>query len=147
MAETHVLSALKDKYAELAGKLKACDDEASRLQAALANLDRTIRLFENDFSPAAIRPLVPRKPKLFQKGTVIRHALDAMREAGKPLSARDLAIMVLNRQGIQNPDNAAVEHLRRVLTVTLKRKLGDGDIAVTEHGVPRLWSIVGAANH
>ena len=69
MAETHVLSALVEKYSKLSGKHIACNKEAVRLRTALTALEATIKLFEPDYDMAAI---MPRRPYL--RSTVRRGA-------------------------------------------------------------------------
>jgi hypothetical protein len=56
MAETHVLSALLDKRAELAGKIEFVQTELRQLIIDLDNLDATIRLFDPEIDLEAIKP-------------------------------------------------------------------------------------------
>lgn len=56
MAESHVISALKEKRARVAGELKAAQLRVMRLQADLACLDGSIRQFSHGYDPNTIRP-------------------------------------------------------------------------------------------
>ena len=48
MAETHVVSALVDKRAELAGQITRFEQQLGQFRADLTHVDATIRLFAPD---------------------------------------------------------------------------------------------------
>src|SRR5476649_1020103 len=56
MAEPHVIGALRNKRAELAGTLRQLEQQFSGHRANLAHLDATMRLFDPDVRPKDIRP-------------------------------------------------------------------------------------------
>jgi hypothetical protein len=55
MADPHVLTALIAKYGRLSGQLVANEQEARKIEADLAVLDATIKLFREDFDVGSIR--------------------------------------------------------------------------------------------
>ena len=55
MAEPHVISALSNKRAELAGIVSQLQRQLGQQQANLAHLDATMRLFDPDIRPNKIR--------------------------------------------------------------------------------------------
>ena len=57
MAEPHVLTGLVNKYRETAGKLKACEAEAVRLQTDLQTLHAAIQIFKPDFDSGIVIPI------------------------------------------------------------------------------------------
>jgi len=143
MAELHVVTALVEKYRELSGKLKACEKEADKLKVQLSHVDAAIRIFREEFDTGAILPkrLYRRNPH-FKKGVFIRSAMDVLREAPEPLSARELARLTLQRQGISEPDNDAIEALRRALNGCLMKRAKDGSVAMHEDTYPKRWELV-----
>ena len=59
MAEPHVIGALRNKRAELAGILRQLEQQLVQQRANLAHLDATMRLFDPDIRPKDIRPKQP----------------------------------------------------------------------------------------
>ena len=51
-----VVSALRDKRAEISGMIADLEKELSRRRADLAHLDATLRLFAPDLAPHSIKP-------------------------------------------------------------------------------------------
>ena len=71
MAEPHVVAALKDKRAELAGIIADLEKRISGHRAWLVHLDATLRMFAPDTEAAGIRPkAVRRRNAWFGKGEV-----------------------------------------------------------------------------
>jgi hypothetical protein len=54
MAETHVISTLRTKRAEIGGYIQDPEKKIKRLRANLAHVDATIRLFAPGLDPDAI---------------------------------------------------------------------------------------------
>ena len=70
------------------------------------HVEATIQLLEPGFKPC---PLGRRKPNpWFKPGTLFRHAADALRAAGRPLTSREIALAMLARRGVINADPATV---------------------------------------
>ena len=55
MAELHVVSALRNKRAELAGMVGQLEQQLARQRTNLAHLDATMRLFDPEIRPQEIR--------------------------------------------------------------------------------------------
>ena len=51
MAEPHVIGALRNKRAELAGMLRQLEQQLVQQRANLAHVDATMRLFDPDIRP------------------------------------------------------------------------------------------------
>ena len=61
MAETHVVSALVDKRAEIAGQITRFEQQLGQFRADLTHVDATIRLFAPDLEPGTIPAKVIRR--------------------------------------------------------------------------------------
>ena len=85
MAETHVVSALVDKYAELSGLILDYQKKIDQMRVAVGHLDASIKLFAPDYDLRSIRCKVPMRPRnqFFRQGEVSRMALDILRETGE----------------------------------------------------------------
>jgi hypothetical protein len=99
MADSHVVSALKEKRARLAGELISTRIKAIALQTDLDHVDACLRVFRAGIDPAQIEPKRTngKSPASLPKGTGTRTALDILRETGEAFTAMVLAACVLQR--------------------------------------------------
>ena len=100
MSESHVVSALANKRAEMAGLIARAQQQIGQFRADLAHLDATIRLFAPAMEPETIPAKRIRQSDLrFEPGGLSRRVLDALRRAGAPIRAPNLvrAVMIENR--------------------------------------------------
>ena len=141
MADTHVISALKDKRARLDGEIKARRYQIARLEMELAHVDAVIRMFMPgyDVEKIASKRSFAKNPAGVPKGAGGRHALTVLREAGAPLTANEIAGRVLATLG--KPDTPEA---RRMLTATIvstfsRRK--DGAVKYDATTQPGRWSL------
>ena len=143
-AVTHCLSALIEKRAEVAGEIRTLEDRAEQLRADLLHLDAVIRLMNPGFQPEAIRPKV-RRPRRnwFGQNELLRAVLEVLRRAGgeQPMSAREVALAVMERKGFDPNDAATVRLVEKRVFSALKRREGSV-VAKVEYG-PRsvAWRI------
>jgi hypothetical protein len=76
MADPHVISALKNKRAELSGDLLAAETRIVQLRTDIASLDGAIRVFDPTAAPDKIPPILRRKkPTLIPRGQCSRATL------------------------------------------------------------------------
>ena len=101
MAESHVLSALKEKRARLAGELKTAQLRVCALRVDLGAVDQCLAIFGSDALPDAIEPKATngKSPAGLPKGAGTRTALEILRETGQPMTTPELAASVLQRWG------------------------------------------------
>jgi hypothetical protein len=103
MPESHVVSGLVAKRAELAGQVAHAEAELRKLRSALEHLDATIVLFNPSIKPADIRGRrVPHRPAILPE--LARHVLDLMRIASEPLTTREMALRLLKEHGLDKTD-------------------------------------------
>src|SRR4051794_39802227 len=134
MAEgvTFAIGALVRKRAELAG-----------LTANLCHLDATLRMFDPEIRLDAIRPKAPRpaadpgRPEI-----TTRMVLDALRRAGEPLSAREIAARLLAELGADAGDakllRAANERVGEALRRQRRKVVVACELALGGRGLWRL---------
>lgn len=131
MAETHVLFALKAKYARLSGAIAAGHDRADDL----AHVAAVIHMFNPAEDLSAIRPI---RPYPESRDRWRRPALALLREANEPMTARDIAKRLLAAQGLP----MTFKNLQRIecsMHVILDR-LGYIGV-VREPGRPKRWRV------
>jgi hypothetical protein len=129
MAESHVVTGLVAKRAELAGRIEAHRRELEQLEAHVGHLDGAIKLFAPDYQLEGIRAKPPRRRnRFFLQGECQRLVLEIFREAAQPLSAPRLAEALARRKGLE-ASSAVIEPLRKSALGVVKRLVGKGVIA------------------
>ena len=129
MAESHVVTGLVAKRAELAGRIAACRRELERLETDVGHVDGAIKLFAPDYKLESIRPKATgRGQRLFRQGECQRLVLEILRDASPPLSAARLAEALAQRKGLEATP-ALIEQLRKRALGALRRLTGKGVIA------------------
>jgi hypothetical protein len=141
MAQSHVLSGLIAKRAEIAGKIEMMQREMRVLVATIGHVDATIRTFDPS---AALEDITPKLPPRFQafKGEVSRILLDALREAKTPLPVFDLTLTVAAGRGINTDDKPFMIILRRRVDACLRNLRKRGTVQSSRpSGSLTLWEI------
>ena len=108
MAEGHVVSALANKRAEIAGMIARAEQQIGQFRADLAHVDATIRLVASAMEPEAIPANRIRQSRLrFEPGGLSCRVLDALRRAGAPIRTPDLARAVMIDNGLDSANHAS----------------------------------------
>ena len=146
MAETHVVSALRAKRAEVSGYIHDLEKKVKTWRARLAHIDATIKIFSPETDPEAIPPRrTYRRSGYFKKGELARLCLDEMRKAdGQPITTATIVAGLIKAKGLPNDPALAVVLTERVLTyLRVKRKAR----AVIKTGTSRdaKWGLAGLA--
>jgi hypothetical protein len=122
MAETHVIGALRNKRAELAGVLRQLEQQLVQQRANLAHVDATMRLFDPDIRPKDIRPKQPRERNAwFRQGECLRLIYDELREATQPVTTRELAERIMRVKAIPAANSDRRERIQKTLLASLNR--------------------------
>jgi len=128
MTNSHVVSALRLRRADISGHIHDLEKRIARQRASLANLDATIKLFSPGTNPDAIpAKRLYRRTRYFAHNELSRLTQDALRSASGPLTAAGIADAVMQVKGMPLDDAAFKEIVaERVLTV-LRRLAKRGD--------------------
>lgn len=123
MPEKHVVHALMERRARLAGELRAKQAEVLSLRRALASVDLCITMFKAGYQPTAQAPKVTlaRNPANLPKGAGYRAALTILRETGMAFTAAELASLALERLG-KEPREPAISMLAKTIHSSFKRQ-------------------------
>jgi hypothetical protein len=140
MADSHVISALRAKRAELSGELIAAEKRIVELRADIDSLDRTIRVFDPTSEPHKIRPILRRKkPTPIPRGQCSRAVLDMLRRhADGPMTAREITVQLAARYQIDASDTGAMNALVSKVRNTLARQKG---LASEMRGDAKAWRV------
>jgi hypothetical protein len=115
MAESHVVSGLIAKRAEVAGRVLKLQEELNRLCRDLVHLDATIKLFAPEFNTDSIKPRNTReRAPLLNHGEISRFVLDAFRELDRQATTRQIVDAIHDRKGIDATTEAIGAMQKRV---------------------------------
>ena len=82
-----------------------------------------------------------RKPNpWFKRGTVYRRAVDVLRTATEPMTAREIAERAVATAKVANPNKAALADLTGTVLASLRNHKGKG-IERTNEGSPAKWRL------
>lgn len=143
MAETHVLSALTKKRAELLGDIRYYKKLIYDLDKDLANVDATIRIFEPNFKFGAVKPINKRVKKVFfQTGEAKTLILDELRTKDDPIRTDDIALILAHKKQLTFKTNDEQQRFKKAVITALKN-LESYDLIErdSKDGTVLLWSI------
>ena len=133
MGDSHLLHALRRRYAHTLGRIAA----GELLADDLAHLGAVIRMFSPDADLSAIAPVRPyRSHKPGPRSAWVRAAIETLRTANGPLSAHEVAVLVIAAIGLAHSPQL-VRNVRTAVRIALKRREGGAVCAV--EGEPRRW--------
>jgi hypothetical protein len=122
MAELHVIGALRNKRAELAGVVSQLEKQLVQERANLTHLDATMRLFDPNSRPKEIRPKQQRERSAwFRQGECLRLIYDQLRDASQPLTTRELAERIMRVKAMPMDDDRRRELVQKTLLGSLNR--------------------------
>ena len=122
MGEPHVISALSNKRAELAGIVSQLERQLGQQQTNLAHLDATMRLFDPDIRPNKIRPRQQRARSVwFRPGECLRLIYDELRDAVQPMTTRELAERIMRAKAMPMADDRQRELVQKTILGSLNR--------------------------
>jgi hypothetical protein len=130
-------------HAELAGKLLANKREAIRLQMAMMQVEAVVKMLEPGFNVASIAAKRRNKSNpWFRRGTLFRSAVDVMRRAGTPMTAREIADALIVGKAPEATRKQAIDLQAAILAALRKRNGG----AIVGDGAPARWRLSGSSD-
>ena len=143
MAETHVVTALRAKRAEISGHVHDLERKLARHRANLANIDATIRLFAPDLNPDSIPPKrTYRRTRYFTKGELARRILSALRQAdGKPLTTAAITRAIMADKGFPVDEGALSAAVTDMALTVLRRLCKRGTLVKTGTSRNAQWAL------
>lgn len=142
MADTHVVSALRDKRAQLAGVIDALQDQLREAMIQVDHVDCTLRLFAPDIDLDEIRPKpLPPRHHAF-KGQVTRSILGMLRNEGA-MDAKAITLRLMAERDLNLNDKILCKAMQKRIGAAL-RNLRERQLVRSEAGRGGflLWEIV-----
>jgi len=120
MADTHVISALREKRARVSAIIDRLQRQLDHHRADLTHIDGVLRLFEPEHDPDAIKPkrTYLRRTRYFRRNELSRLILDVLRAAQALMTTDDIAGRVIEAKGFDAADTVLRSSIRdQILTV------------------------------
>jgi hypothetical protein len=133
---------LERLHAELAGKILQSEEEGERLREDMKHVEAVLKLLDPDYRVQAIA-VRRRKPNpYFKRGTIFRHALEALRDAPAPMTARDIyPLACFAAIGVPEPPHDALKGITETVHSLLKNN--EGKVVRAVAGVrPERWVLI-----
>lgn len=141
MAQSHIVSGLIAKRAELSGQIQAYRTETSLIASNLVHLDLTIKLLAPEVDLRTIKSKRTNKRSThFYDGDLQKLTLDILRQTGRPMISLEICEELLV---IKDLDSNALEVIQRSLTAVLQRLRKRGVVVITdESAYPIHWKLI-----
>ena len=142
MAETHVISALTSKRAEVSGEIRYYEKLLKKSKLNLQSIDQTIHLFDESYDLRTIKSTRVRKKRYFNTGEAKILILDMLRTATEPLGTSAVSKKIAFKKGIDSEDGFDFERFCKVVFSSLARCESSGLIERSgKDGTSVLWQI------
>lgn len=142
MTETHVVTALIAKRAELAGKLEHHHATVRQLMIDLDAIDQSLRLFKPDIVLDDIKPKSMPPRHAAYKGEVARIVLGTLRTAKRACSTQELTMHVMAERGMNTADKGLVKTVGKRVGACLRHHRTKGLIRSVDGLGDRLaWEV------
>ena len=121
MGQTHIVSGLVTKRAEIDGQIISRLAEIKDLKQILHHIDRTIKVFSPEFDLRTIRATRTNTHNaLFAHGETQRLVLGVMREYGDCMTSRQIADAIIERKGFEAL-SSTITQVQKDVSNTLRR--------------------------
>jgi hypothetical protein len=145
MADSHVISALREKRALVAGLIEKLERKLEQHRADLTHIDGVLRLFQPDRNPGDIKPkrTYARRTRYFGKNELSRLCREALRD-GDLTSTDDVAARLIELKGFDAADAVLRGAIRDQALTMLRSFRKRGTVEQIGLGRGVRWKLVGA---
>ena len=137
------LYTLSQLHSELAGKLSANQRETRRPRLAIFQVEAVMKMLSPEVN---LRLIAPKRRNVgnpwFKRGTLFRSAIDVLRKATAPMTAREISDVLIADKAPPATRKQAID-LQAAILAALRKRNGN---AVVGEGAPARWRMKEAAN-
>jgi hypothetical protein len=143
MENVIVIAGLTKRASEIKGQIAIQEGHLVRWRTDLAHVEATIRMFDPAYDGKHVKAkrIAPPRSTYFAMGEITKRCRDAMRVAGGPVSAEEIAVKAMIDKGL-NPENRKIrsDMIGRIIQ-TMHRLTKDGSIQRIGQGVGVRWAL------
>ena len=126
MAETHVISALTSKRAEVSREIKHYEKLLKQSKLNLQSIDQTIHIFDDSYDLRTIKAKRVSSERYFKNGEAKTMILDVLRTATEPMNTTNVSKMIAFDKGISDEEGFDFERFCKVILASLSRCESNG---------------------
>jgi hypothetical protein len=142
-ASKQAIFTLSQLHAELAGKFAENRNAGVKIKTAMMQVEAVLQMLQPSFDVRGISAKRRNKSNpWFKRGTLFRSAVDVLRRATAPMTAREIAEVRIAGKAPQATRKQAID-LQAAILVALRKRNGG---AVVGAGAPARWQLKEAAN-
>jgi hypothetical protein len=138
IASKQAIFTLSLLHAELAGKFAENRNAGVKIKTAMMQVEAVLQMLQPSFDVRGISAKRRNKSNpWFKRGTLFRSAIDVLRRAEAPLTARQIADALIAGKAPQATRKQAID-LQAAILVALRKRNG---VTVVGEGAPARWRL------
>ena len=142
MADTHVISALVKKRAELRGDIIHYKQLIATLDKDLQTIDATIKIFDVDYDISSIKPVIKSRNRFFNNGEAKVLVLEVLKSNKLPLSTDKLSEIIATNKNLSFENKADKSNFQKSILLALNTCLFNDIVEkVSKDGLSIVWKI------
>ena len=142
MADTHVISALVKKRAELRGDIIHYKQLIATLDKDLQTIDATIKIFDVDYDISSIKPVIKSRNRFFNNGEAKVLVLEVLKSNKLPLSTDKLSEIIATNKNLSFENKTDKSNFQKSILLALNTCLLNNLVEkVSKDGLSIVWKI------
>ena len=142
MADTHVISALVKKRAELRGDIIHYKQLIATLDKDLQTIDATIKIFDVDYDISSIKPVIKSRNRFFNNGEAKVLVLEVLKNSDIPLSTDKISDIIATNKNLSFENKADKSNFQKSILLALNTCLSNNLVEkVSKDGLSIVWKI------
>ena len=142
MADTHVISALVKKRAELRGDIIHYKQLIATLDKDLQTIDATIKIFDVDYDISSIKPVIKSRNRFFNNGEAKVLVLEVLRNSNLPLSTDKISDIIAVNRDLSFENKTDKSNFQKSILLALNTCLSNNLVEkVSKDGLSIVWKI------
>ena len=142
MADTHVISALVKKRAELRGDIIHYKQLIATLDKDLQTIDATIKIFDVDYDISSIKPVIKSRNRFFNNGEAKVLVLEVLKNSSLPISTDKISEIIATNKNLSFENKADKSNFQKSILLALNTCLSNGIVEkVSKDGLSIIWKI------
>lgn len=142
MADTHVISALVKKRAELRGDIIHYKQLIATLDKDLQTIDATIKIFDVDYDISSIKPVIKSRNRFFNNGEAKVLVLEVLKNSNLALSTDKISDIIAANKNLSFENKADKSNFQKSILLALNTCLSNNLVEkVSKEGLSIVWKI------
>lgn len=142
MADSHVISALVKKRAELRGDIIHYKQLIATLDKDLQTIDATIKIFDVDYDISSIKPVIKSRNRFFNNGEAKVLVLEVLKSSNLPLSTDKISDIIATNRNLAFENKTDKSNFQKSILLALNTCLSNNLVEkVSKDGLSIVWKI------